>query len=63
MERIYCIKRSGFFDDTCLDLIELSGLNNTCHSCLEILAIKLKKFLVKVKKRNEKRLYLRMFWI
>ena len=52
MERIYCIKRSGFFDDTCLDLIELSSLNNTCHSCLEILAIKLKKFLVKVKKKE-----------
>ena len=52
MERIYCIKRSGFFDDTCLDLIELSGLNNTCQNCLEILAIKFKKFLVKVKKKE-----------
>ena len=52
MERIYCIKRSGFFDDTCLDLIELSRLNNTCQNYLEIIAIKLKKFLVKVKKKE-----------
>ena len=52
MERIFCIKRSGFFDDTCLDFIEFSGLNNTCQNCLETLTIKLKNYLVKVKKKE-----------
>ena len=52
MERIFCIKRSVFFDDTCLDLIQLSGLNNTCQNCLEILTKKLKNYLIKLKKKE-----------
>ena len=52
MERIFCIKRSVFFDDTCLDLIQLSDLNNTCQNCLEILTKKLKNYLVKLKKKE-----------
>ena len=47
---IYCVKRSGLFDDTCLDLVELSGINNTCQNCLQLLIIKFKKHLIKVKK-------------
>ena len=49
-ERIFCIKRSGFFDDTCLDLVDFNGINNTCQNCLQILTISLKKYLIKVKK-------------
>ena len=50
-ERIFCIKRSGLFDDTCLDFIEFSGLNNVCQNCLKIVYINLKKYLIKIKKK------------
>ena len=49
-ESVFCIKRSGLFDDTCLDLADFSGINNCCQNCLQILTISLKKYLVKLKK-------------
>ena len=49
-ERIFCVKRSGLFDDTCLELVELSGINNTCQNCLQLLTTTFKKYLIKVKK-------------
>ena len=49
-ETIFCTKRSGLFDDTCLDFVDFSGINNTCQNCLQLLIIKLKKYLIKVKK-------------
>ena len=49
-ERVFCIKRSGLFDDTCLDLADFSGINNFCQNCLSCLVISLKKYLVRVEK-------------
>ena len=49
-ERVFCIKRSGLFDDTCLDLADFSGISNCCQNCLQIITISLKKCLVKLKK-------------
>ena len=49
-ERVFCYKRSGFFDDTCLELIDFSGINNCCQNCLQLLTANLKKNLYKVKK-------------
>ena len=49
-ERVFCIKRSGLFDDTCLDLADFSGISNCCENCLQIITISLKKCLVKLKK-------------
>ena len=49
-ETIFCIKRSGLFDDTCLDLADFTGINNCCQNCLLILNNSLKKYLVKVLK-------------
>ena len=49
-ERVFCYKRSGFFDDTCLEFIDFSGVNNCCQNCLQILTSSLKKNLVRVEK-------------
>ena len=49
-ERVFCIKRSGLFDDTCLDLADFSGISDCCQNCLQIITISLKKCLVKLKK-------------
>lgn len=49
-EQVFCIKRSGFFDDTCLDLCDFTGINNCCENCLSILTDSLKKYLIKLKK-------------
>ena len=49
-ERVFCMKRSGFFDDTCLDLADFSGINNCCENCLFCLVNSLKKYLLGVKK-------------
>ena len=49
-ERVFCYKRSVFFDDTCLEFIDFSGVNNCCQNCLQILTSSLKKNLVRVEK-------------
>ena len=49
-DRIFCIKRSAVFDDSCIDFIQFSGLNNLCMNCLEIITVHLKKYLAKLKK-------------
>lgn len=49
-ETIFCLKRSGVFDDTCLDLTDFSGINNCCQNCLLCLSASLKKYLVRVLK-------------
>ena len=49
-ERVFCIKRSGLFDDICLDLADFSGINNCCENCLQLLTTSLKKYPVKLKK-------------
>lgn len=49
-ERVFCIKRSGLFDDTCLDLVDFTGINNCCQNCLTSLVDSFKKYLLKVKK-------------
>ena len=49
-ERVFCYKRSVFFDDTCLELVDFSGINNCCQNCLQIITANLKKNLFNVKK-------------
>ena len=49
-ERIFCLKRSGIFDDTCLEFMQFSGVNNCCQNCLEIITANLKKNLILIKK-------------
>ena len=50
-ETICCLKRNGFWDDTCLDfIIDFGGITSSCQNCLQILTISLKKYLIKVKK-------------
>ena len=49
-ETVFCLKRSGVFDDTCLDLADFSGINNCCQNCLLCLTVSLKKYLVRVLK-------------
>ena len=49
-EEVFCIRRSGFCDDTCLDLCDFSGINNCCENCLSILTDSLKKYLIKLRK-------------
>ena len=49
-ERVFCLKRSGFFDDTCLELVDYSGINNCCQNCLHLITSNLKKNLIMVKK-------------
>ena len=45
---IFCLKRSGIFDDTCLDFTEFYGINNCCENCLFCLTVSFKKYLVQV---------------
>ena len=49
-ERLSCLKRSGFFDDTCLELIDFKGVNDCCFNCLSLLRISLRKYLTKLVK-------------
>ena len=49
-ERIFCPKRSGIFDDTCLEYMQFSGVNNCCVNCLELVSEKLKENLISIKK-------------
>ena len=49
-EQVFCLKRSGFFNDTCLDLCDFSGVNNCCQNCLLILTNSLKRYLIKLSK-------------
>lgn len=51
-ERILCLKRNVSFeenyDKTCLDFVELSGINNCCQNCLELIYKKLSEVLIKI---------------
>ena len=49
-ERIFCLKRTSLWDDTCLDFIQFDGVHNCCQNCLYLLTINLKKSLIKIKK-------------
>ena len=49
-ERVFCLKRSGIFDDTCLEYMQFSGVNNCCANCLELVIDKLKENLILIKK-------------
>ena len=49
-ERIFCLRRSAILDDTCLEFMQFSGVNNCCQNCLEIITAKLKKNLILIKK-------------
>ena len=49
-EQVFCLKRSGFFDNTCLDLCDFTGVNNCCENCLSILFDSLKRYLIKLRK-------------
>ena len=44
------MKRSEFFDDTCLDLCDFTGVNHCCYNCLIILTDSLKKYLIQLRK-------------
>ena len=49
-ERIFCLKRSAILNDTCLEFMQFSGVNNCCQNCLEIVTSNLKKNLILIKK-------------
>ena len=50
-ERIFCLKRSSsFWDDTCLEYMQFSGVNNCCQNCLEIITVNLKRNLIMIRK-------------
>ena len=49
-ERIFCLKRSSIWDDTCLEYMQFSGVNNCCQNFLEIITINLKRNLIFIKK-------------
>ena len=49
-ERIFCLRRSAILDDTCLEFMQFSGVNNCCQNCLEIITANLKKNLILIKK-------------
>ena len=49
-ERIFCLKRTAILNDTCLEFMQFSGVNNCCQNCLEIITAKLKKNLILIKK-------------
>ena len=49
-ERVFCLRRSSFWDDTCLEFMQFNGVNNCCQNCLEIIIINLKKSLISIKK-------------
>ena len=49
-EIIFCFRRSGILDDTCLEFMQFSGVNNCCQNCLEIITTNLKRNLILIKK-------------
>ena len=49
-ERIFCLKRSYIWDDTGLEYMQFSGINDCCQNCLEIITINLIKNLILIKK-------------
>ena len=49
-ERVFCLKRSSFLDDTCLEFVQFSGINNCCQNCLQLITSNLKKNLIMIKK-------------
>ena len=49
-ERIFCLRRSDVFDDTCLEFMQFSGVNNCCQNCLEIITTNLRRNLILIKK-------------
>ena len=49
-ERIFCLRRSAIWDDTCLEFMQYSGVNNCCQNYLEIITVNLKKNLILIKK-------------
>ena len=49
-EKIFCLRRSAILDDTCLEFMQFSGVNNCCRNCLEIITAKLKENLILIKK-------------
>ena len=49
-ETFLCLKRSDVFDDTCLDFMDFSGVNNCCRNCCISLIECFKKFLIKFEK-------------
>ena len=49
-ERVFSLKRSSTWDDTCLEYMQFSGVNNCCQNCLEIITINLKRNLILIKK-------------
>ena len=49
-EKIFCLRRSAILDDTCLEFMQFSGVNNCCRNCLEILTAKLKGNLILIRK-------------
>ena len=49
-ETVFCRKRSGIFDDTCLDFMDFSGVNNCCSNCCISLIEVFKRYMVKVEK-------------
>ena len=49
-ERLFCLKRSYFWDDTCLEFVQFSGIHNCCQNCLQLITSNLKKNLIMVKK-------------
>ena len=49
-ERIFCLRRSSIWDDTCLEFMQFSGVNNCCQNCLEIITNNLRRNLIVIKK-------------
>ena len=47
---IYCLKRSGIWDDTCLDCLVFTGVNNCCINCNILFSRVLEIFLLKIEK-------------
>ena len=49
-KRIFCLKWSRICDETCLEYMQFSGVNNCCVNCLELVTDKLKENLILIKK-------------
>ena len=49
-ERTFCLKRYSIWDDTCLEYMQFSGVNDCCQNCLEIITNNLTKNLILIKK-------------
>lgn len=48
--QIFCLKRTHWSCDSCVDFLEFGDIHDMCGNCLEVLFEKLMKILIRVKK-------------